>query len=89
MAPPRPALLIILLFLVLWLLSPPLLVRRSPVPAPRWAWAPGYWELSPVLGVVRIVPLAPAVLVNPPAAAAPPGLPLRPMADQAIPLAPE
>lgn len=43
---------------------------RPSVP-PDLAWAPGYWEISPLLGIVRIVPLARANLVNPAANAAP------------------
>lgn len=29
------------------------------------AWAPGYWQLLPEIGLARIVPIAPALLVNP------------------------
>lgn len=29
------------------------------------AWAPGYWQLLPEIGLARIVPLAPAILVSP------------------------
>lgn len=41
------------------------------LPPPPLAWAPGYWETSPLLGITRIVPLAPAELVNPAASTAP------------------
>lgn len=49
----------------------PFFWKTSPKSPPHFAWAPGYWEISPLLGIMRIVPLAPAMLINPTAAQAP------------------
>lgn len=48
--------------------------KLEPENPPDLAWAPGYWEISPLLGIVRIVPLARATLVNPAAQAVPESL---------------
>lgn len=60
-----------------WFLAPLFQPKPAPPPLPVWAWAPGYWEFSPACGIVRIIPIAPSMLVNPPASAAPAGLPLQ------------
>lgn len=60
------------IFLAALLLVLPFFLEKPPEgKAPTLSWAPGYWETSPLLGIMRIVPLAPASLVNPAAARAP------------------
>lgn len=61
------------LAIILYLIPFFLTAKPAPGQPPGLAWAPGYWEASPLLGIVRIVPLARASLVNPAAQAAPDG----------------
>ncbi len=49
----------------------PFFLKPADAPPPALAWAPGYWEVSPLLGIIRVVPVSPAMLVNPVAASAP------------------
>lgn len=59
------------LVIALYLMSFFLPAEPKPAQPPDLAWAPGYWEVSPLLGIVRVVPLAKFKLVNPAAQAAP------------------
>lgn len=55
-----------ILLLLSLLISP-----RSRTSVPGLSWAPGYWEFSPAVGMMRVVPVASCRLVNPVAAPPP------------------
>ncbi len=57
--------------LAVFMLLAPFFWRQGSHKPPPLAWAPGYWENSPLSGAMRVVPVAPSMLVNPAAALAP------------------